>query len=93
MSAQTDRRALRLTCELGRVREAAQFLAGDRYATRIEEWVGLVRHAMERDRLDAIPAATALADLTTDGIAQMWVMAAAVEIIERGATTARGAHA
>ena len=72
--------------KLYKCRKAAKFLAGDEYPTRIKWYKEAIQTHMKQHNCDelhaAIDLAKAVEGVEWEGVATMWLMAAAVELIE-----------
>jgi hypothetical protein len=63
-------------------RRAVRSLAGDAYPRLVQSWMRLVRMAMARENKLPLPAMLSLAKHVDEPFDYLWLMAAAVEVIE-----------
>lgn len=95
MSAATEQH-VQLAAELYRCRDSARFLLGDGYAAKMADYGKAISNVAEKLNCSALVAATKMAAATDDGVTQMLVFAAAVELAEPsavGAMSGEVAHA
>lgn len=72
----------RVAAKMYECRETLQRLTGDKYQERVAEYKRYVQGAMTKWSLPTLPAALKLCQAVDESITQMWLTAAAVEIIE-----------
>lgn len=80
-----DEKAVKLTARLYECRDAARALFGAKYEANIAGYRDLVRAAMAKHQMEALPAARHLiAVVGLSGVAIIVALAAALDVIEGG---------
>ena len=74
---------IQMAAKFYEAREAARFILGDTYGTRIEQWTRLVRRVMDAKQKPAMSACLELMQADDNPHAQLLLLAATVEVIER----------
>lgn len=83
VSRAADEKRVKLASRLYEARDAARGILGDKYDEMMRVWADHIRQRMKRDGTDILPTCMALAKEEVDEPRrQMWVLAAAVEMIE-----------
>lgn len=81
-----DEQHTRIASDLYDARRTVRSLAGTSYPRLVAEWMRLLRMAMARESKPVLPACLSLTRHTDEPFHHLWLMAAAVELIEAGDT-------
>lgn len=71
-----------MTAKLYEARRCARFIAGDNYTQTVEPYKALIARVAREEGKRPLSAMIALMQATDEPIAQMFLLAAAVEVIE-----------
>lgn len=74
--------AITVTAKLYKCRDSARFLLGDRYAARMADYGSAITEVAAKLKCSELQAATKMVERTGDGMTQMLIFAAAVELAE-----------
>jgi recombination associated protein RdgC len=83
--ATNEERAVRVTAQLYQTRDDAKQLLGDRYVDRMQQLGATIRAEMEMSGAGAIDTAIAICKRQVNTANNLFIMAAAVEVVEEGA--------
>ncbi len=75
-------REIMMAAKLYKCRDSARFILGERYAAKMADYGKAISEVAARLKCNEISAATKMAGGTDDGMLQMLIFAAAVELAE-----------
>jgi hypothetical protein len=78
---------MRIAAKLYEARDTCRTLLGDKYEARMAEWADVIRARMRLSNTGELNAARELCELIWEGIAQVQILAAAVEMLEPSVAT------
>ena len=74
--------AITVAAKLYKCRDSARFILGERYTEKMADYGKAISEVATRLKCSEISAATKMAESTDDGMLQMMIFAAAVELAE-----------